>query len=274
MSIIKEKIKYLGANMTLNFSLSSNDSFLGYQQEIDNLTEVVYLDLVNPEIDLEERKIKYKPNIGPLTLTFQFHDSLSNTFISSFHAAGFSANDISGSTTNMQNSFFILDFYDTYDTNTQVKIFTTYLTKLIGNDAIGNRIYTPVYVINTGISNQLYYWYVPVSYMNAQTGSTVTGYTKFTFYNALSGKTALFYNSDNESLTTAEKLYFKSIIDITGMTWNILTPSFPNIVAKQLYTSPQYNQRVDNTITNFNNEAQNYPSGNSFNYLTGTYNII
>ena len=174
----------------------------------------------------------------------------------------------------MQNSFFILDFYDTFDTYTQTKIFTTYLTKLIGNDAYGNRTYTPVYVINSGVTNQLYYWYVPISFLNAQTGTTVTGYTKFTFYNAISGKTAVFYKLDNINLTTAEQMYFKSVIDLTGMTWRIITPSFPNVIAQQLWTSPDYNQKVDDTITNFNNEAQNYPSGNSFNYLTGTYNTI
>jgi hypothetical protein len=273
MSIIKEQIKYLGKDMTINFNLGSNDDFLGYQEEIDNLTEFTSAELVNPDIDLEERKIKYASNIGPLTLTFQFHVT-GNVFASTFYAAGFGTNDISGSTTNMQNSFFILDFYDTFDTYTQTKIFTTYLTKLIGNDAYGNRTYTPVYVINSGVTNQLYYWYVPISFLNAQTGTTVTGYTKFTFYNAISGKTAVFYNLDNINLTTAEQMYFKSVIDLTGMTWRIITPSFPNVIAQQLWTSPDYNQKVDDTITNFNNEAQNYPSGNSFNYLTGTYNTI
>ena len=73
MSIIKETIRLVPINITglttnIKFGLSSDDGFLGYQQEIDNLTQVVSLDIVNPEVDVEERKVKYLPGIGPTTL--------------------------------------------------------------------------------------------------------------------------------------------------------------------------------------------------------------
>ena len=258
MSIIREKIRYAGNSMNIKFNLSLDDKFLGYQQEIDNLTQVVSLDLVNPEIDVEERRFK---SFNSLMLTpqleFQF---FSGTYQNSFLAAGFSPANIAEQASNILNSFFIMDFYDTYDVNTQIKIFTIYLTK------IGN---SPLYDID--VSNQLYYWYIPVWYLKAQTGSTVTGYAKFTFYNAKSGTTALFYNNDNLACTTPEKMYFKAEINIVNKTWKFTNPSFPLILAKQLYTSTQYNQRVNDTITNFNNEVQNYPSGTSFNYLDGKY---
>jgi hypothetical protein len=274
MSIIKEKIKYLGADMNLKFNLGSNDGFLGYQQEIDNLTQVVSLDLVNPELDVEERKFKYIPNIGPLTLQFNFHLPPGNNFLSTFLVVGFNGNEITGNSSNILNSFFIMDFYDTFDVNTQVKIFTTYLTKLISMDAYGNKTYIPTYTINAGVPNQLYYWYIPVWYINANlTGTTITGYTKFSFYNAKSGTTALFYNYDNESLSTPEKMYFKTELNLLNKTWKILTPpSHANVViANQLWTSPEYNQKVNDTITNFNNEQQNYPSGSTFVYIDGKY---
>jgi len=63
MSIIREKIRYIpvfgtGHTININFGLSAEDGFLGYQQEIDNLTQVVGVDLVNPELDVEERRFK------------------------------------------------------------------------------------------------------------------------------------------------------------------------------------------------------------------------
>jgi hypothetical protein len=274
MSIIREKIKFLNATgLTLNFGLSSNDGFLGYQQEIDNLTQTVSNDLINPDVDVEERRFKYIPNIGPTTLQFNFHYGNGNSWLNSFYPAGFTTNDIFGLSQAMLNSFFIMSFYDTYDVNTQTKIFTTYLTKLIGSDAYGNKTYIPSYIINSGIPNQLYYWYVPVWYINSQTGTTVTGYTNFTFYNAKSGTTALFYNYDNESLSTSEKMYFKTELNLVNKTWKILTPLSHNnvVIARQLWTSPSYNTRVDNTVQNFNNEQQNYPSGSTFVYLDGKY---
>lgn len=274
MPIIREKIRFFNATgITLNFGISSNDGFLGYQEEIDNLTQTASDDLINPPVDIEERKFKYIPNIGPTTLQFNFHYGSGNSWLNSFYPAGFTTNDIYGASQAMLNSFFIMSFYDTYDVNTQTKIFTTYLTKLIGSDAYGNKTYIPSYIINSGTPNQLYYWYVPVWYSDAQTGATVTGYTTFTFYNAISGTTALFYNYDNESSTTSEKMYFKTILNLQNKTWKILTPASHNnvVIARQLWSSPSYNARVDNTVQNFNNEQQNYPSGQTFNYQTGKY---
>jgi hypothetical protein len=294
MSIIKETIKYIpiptGTTqiiatghpvstgitgiININFGISAEDGFLGLQQEIDNLTEVVGLDVVNPELDVEQRKIKYKLGITPITLQFWFHvPNTGNSWVNDFYTAGFKTNDIFTLTQRMLNSCFIMDFYDTYDTNTQTKIFSTYLTKLIGNDAYGNKVYTPNYTIGGGAINQLYYWYVPVWYL---TGSTITGYTKFTFYNAISGKTALFYNPDNDTVTpqgyvNPQKMYLKSIIDVRNKTWQIQTSSFPTVRLNQLWSSTAYSDKVDNTVQNFKNEAQDYPSGSTFNYVDGKY---
>jgi hypothetical protein len=264
MSIIKEQIKFIGTDMFLNFGLTSSDSFLGFQQEIDNLTSVVSVDLINPAIDLEERKFRYSGSTD-LLLQFQFYNIHTSQYTPFFTAAGFSTEDIDGNSTSKLNSFFIADFYNSYDINTQVKIFRTYLTKLG---------YTPYYTIGPNTSNQLYSWYIPVDYINSQTGTTVTGYTRFMFYNAISGITTLFYNNDNVALTTPEKMYFKSVLDLKNKTWRIITPSFPIALGKELIGSLQYTKKVNDTVINFNNEVQNYPVGSKFNYLTGTYSNL
>ena len=275
--------------MNISFGLGSGDDFLGYQQEIDNLTQVVSLDIVNPEIDVEERRFNYIPNIGPLTLEFNFHQpNAGNVFHYYFSYQGFTVDEERQNASNMQNSFFIMDYYDTFDINTQTKIFTTYLTKITSGEwSVGLPEYTEPfseYVINGSSSNQLYYWYVPVWYIKANltgTTNTVTGYTKFTFYNAKSGTTALFYNSDNDTVdangyVNPQKMYFKTELNLANMTWKILTPPSHNnvIIANQLWNSPAYNDKVNNTVQNFNNEQQDYPSGNTFNYLNGTYETL
>ena len=131
--MIRQKIKLDGTTMNLNFTLSSNDDFYGQQQEIDNLVQAVSNSLINPENDVEERRFKYNPNNSTAILNFQFYDQINNTYSSSFTAAGFTSDEITNNRNNILNSFFILDFYDSFDVNSQNKIFTTYLTKIVNN---------------------------------------------------------------------------------------------------------------------------------------------
>jgi hypothetical protein len=276
MSIIKEKIKYLGVDMNLKINLGSSDGFLGLQQEIDNLTQVVSVDLVNPPVDVEERRVNYLPGITPLSLSFRFYNSILSDWGATFLYAGFTLEELYDSTTNVLNSFFILDFYDSVDTTTQTKIFTTYLTKLISYDAYGVKVYTPTYTIGGSVPNQLYYQYLPVWYLESFTGNTAIGYAKFSFYNAKTGKIQSFYNYDNGTplpgnYVNPEKMYFKVEINRPNRTWKMITTSFPNAYANELWDATAYKTKVDNSVQNFNNEQQDYPSGNTFNYVNGTY---
>lgn len=255
MSIIKEKIRFDGRNMNFKFSLGSNNNFIGFQQEIDSLMQSTTNDLINPAVDAEERRLKLNP-IPSNTITLQF--KFSNSALIDFTAAGFTQNEIDQNDTSLLNSYFILDFYDTYDINTQTKIFTTYLTKLSK---------LPIYSIST--NNQLYYLYVPISYINGQTGTTVTGYTKFSFFNAKNGTTTLFYNENNESFTTPEKLFFKTELNLINNTWKFITPSYPIIDVKEIINNALYIKRINDTYDNFDNLQQTYPSGNTFTQLNG-----
>jgi len=280
MSIIKQKIRFnssligttgttgttlTGNSINLMISLGSAINFIEYGEDIDNLTQIKTLDLVNPVIDGEERRFKLNPLPNDtITLQFQFYSVPLAVYLSSFLATGFTSDEISG-TTNFNNSFFILDFYDTFDINSQTKIFTTYLTK---------KGTVPIYTIGAAVNNQLYRWYVPLSYINAQTGSTIIGYVKFSFYNSKTGMITPFMNADNIGITTPERVFFKSQLDLINKTWEILTASYPNIIIKELVTNTLYNDKLNNTVTNMNNLQQNPPSGNTYDYKTNTYLII
>ena len=280
MSMIKQQIKYLlvptgttqvtvsGHTTTgftgivnIKFNLSSDNNFLGYQQEIDNLTQGVSTDLINPEVDLEERRFKYAFYSPAVQFNFYFGSIPTNTF----EAIGFTASGLTQQQLNVLNSFFIFELYDTYNVSTQVKILTTYITQ------IG---LVPQYTIDP--NNQLYYLYVPIPYIKdilAQSGSTgiATGYTKISFYNAKTGKIILFYNPTYALNTTPLYMFFPTRLNMIAKTWEFLPASTATFTANEIYQNPAYVTKVNATVNNFNNEAQDYPSGQTFNYQTGKY---
>jgi len=280
MSIIKETIKSNGLDTTIKFSLGGNNRLSGYQQEIDNLTEQTKEDLVNPIIDNEVRRFQYDSAFaGSSYLWFYFSyngSSAYNAFTSS--GAGFSVSEINSNSVKILNSFFIMDFYDTFDTNTQSRIFTIYNTQILDGELSGGGQPLPQYKLFEDTKNQFYSWFVPKSFIDAQTGSTVIGYVKFSFYSAKDGRLALFYNQDNGGLTTPEKMYFKTELDLDAMTWKFIydgtnpTPSFPpDAKAFQIPFTNAYSQRVNDAMNNFDNQQQDYPSGDAFNSEDGTY---
>jgi len=279
MPIIKEVIKSNGLDTTIKFSLGANNRISGYQQEIDNLTEETKEDLVNPIIDNEVRRFQYDSALAGSSYLWFFFSANGVTAYNTFlpNAAGFSVDEINSRDDKILNSFFIMDFFDTYDTNTQSKIFTIYNTQVLDGETYLT-MPTPKYRLFEDTRNQFYNWYVPKSFIDIQTGSTITGYVRFSFYNAKTGVLALFYNQDNGGLTTPEKMYFKAQLDLDKMTWILIydgtnpSPSFPpDAKAFQIPFTHPYSQRVNDAMDNFDNQQQDYPSGDAFDTEDGTY---
>lgn len=276
MSIIRKTIKLnpysvsgitASSGTTIRFSLDSGDVFTGYQQEIDNLTSFTTTDLINPATDAEKRRFKHFTNANTL-IQFQFYNSGAGTFSPLLTNNGFTSSELAGPTTNVLNSFFILDFYDSFDVYNQNKIFSTYLTKIVSNTSV-----IPSYTINPTVNNQFFRWYIPVSYIDSFTGNTAIGYTKFSFYNAKTGKIVVFGNFDNYGLGTPQRLYFQTELNFVNKTWRIITPSYPTIRAKEIpsIVNTLFVDKINNTFDNFDNLKQNYPTGTTFNYVDATY---
>jgi hypothetical protein len=194
----------------------------------------------------------------------------SGVYTASLINNGFTMNELTTRATNVRNSFFILDYYDSFDIYNQNKIFTTYLTKITTTSNI-----IPTYVLNSTTNNQFYGWYVPVSYIGAITGTTAVGYVRFRFYNAKTGKIVLFYNFDNLSLSSPEKMFFKTELNLVNMTWKFVTGSYPFMKAREVEsTNTLFINKTNDNFNTFENLAQDYPSGNSFNHASGTYLTI
>lgn len=267
MSLIKQTIKFNNLDANLTISLGSSNGLIGQQQVLDNLVNETKEILINPVVDTETRRFVYRTDLGNTNLLFYFGASQLNTF----ENTNFTSSEMKINNPQILNSFFTLDFYDSFDNNTQTKIFSSYLTKIFGiNDTNPSNQYKPFYRLYNDIQNQFYSWNVPQSFIDSQTGSTAIGYVRFSFYNAKTGKFKIFYNNDNESLTTNEKLYFKAILYLESNTFAFILPNPPNVKAYELVNSAYVN-RINNGVSNFNDKKQAYPSGNTFQYGDGTY---
>ncbi len=287
MSRISETVKFNNLDINLKISIGGANSTIGSQQEIDNIVEITKQSLINPINDIEVRRFNYRQLIEPANLQFYFVNS-SNEYANSFVTAGFTATEINTISTKLLNSFFILELYNSVDPNTQSRILTTYLTKILGGT---NAL--PKYSISGAEKNQFYYLNIPLSFINLQTGTTVSVYGKYSFYNAKDGSISLFYNKqngDNPLLnTTPEKMYFKIQLNMTDKTWNYIASEtyspyggyggdgntiVTNAVAYELSPYSAYVSRINNTVSNFDDKQQNYPSGNTFVSNTGSYRTV
>ena len=293
MSIIKETIRFNNQDTNLKISLSIGNRLSGYQQEIDELTEDTKQELINPVIDNEVRRFT-SSNIQFITFWFKnlgrgggdpFNDSFGSD------GAGFSDSEIEDYDDVVLNSFFIMDVYDTFDNNSQTKIYTTYLTQILDGQSDGG---VPIskYTLNYNTGNQWYHQYVPKSFLDKPTGISgypvyggstplglanllengaleeLTVYAKFSFYNAKYGTLSLFYNDANSALSTPEKMYVKTYFYPSTMEWEFV--SSPNLY--ELASDNSYVTKVNETFKNFENLKQIYPVG-AFNPKDGKYDV-
>jgi len=257
-------IKSDDLNVFLNISLSSKQDFYGYQQEIDKSATIAGEEHINPIVDGEIRRFKFVNTIAS-TMKYYFYTTTqpANNFI----AAGFTIDELSTITTTTTNSFFILDCYDTFDSYTQTKLFTSYLTKI---GKIPEYKYDSIN--NNATNNQYYYLNVPQSFIDNNSGQTsVIVYVKYSFYNAKTGYVHLFYNKENELLTTPEKMYIKCRLNFLTNTWTFATTNTTAINLYELNPSSGYAERTNNGVDNNNRKQQDYPTGNAFNRETGGY---
>jgi len=251
----KEKIILTGKDLNIQFPISQSNDFLGYQQEIDGYVDEQVRLAVNPTTDKEVRKFKnYSEQI---ILRFEFYYKPRRLYTS---------NLLGLKDDSYNNSFFILDVYDTPKIGDQKKIFTTYLTMLNG---VGVEFdYSAQYNLISG--NEFYNLNVPIDYVS---NSDIThAYGKFSFYNASTGKLNIFYDSNKEDQLTesSDGMFFEIFFYNATKVWAFTSSYTPNITAKELINADAYIEKMDDTFDNFDNLGQEYPAGNTLT-TGGTY---
>lgn len=280
MSIIKEKVRFENNDIKIKFTLSSKNGFTGYQQEIDKLTQFNTFDVVNPIVDGEKTRIKYFSTSRGL-ISFHFFREFDSSFFPSFASSIFTGDEIIRRKPVTQNSFFIMDLYDSFNTYSKNKIFSSYLTKIIlGNpsDTQGTeqlfsnyRLFDPTTQFNKVA--------IPNWFINKPTTNEVTIYAKFSFYNAKTGGLIPFINFDNRNLNTPERDFVKMIINKSGKTWRFDSPSAfsedRTLILREVrkLNNQQYVEKLNNTVDSVDDVSINFPAGNTFNINKRDYEI-
>lgn len=264
MSIIQQKIKFTGNDLNIQIPISAVPAQLGLQQEIDNYVLEKTTGSINAVTDVEVIRFKYLTTGKEMEFAF---NSGSN-YYPYFSLAGFTTDEIEEQNLNYLNSFFILDFFDSTSPANQTKIFSTYLTNLSEN--VTDEGYSRYNVESTF---QLFELDVPASFFG--TGTTYNAYARFSFYNAKTGKIAVFFNKVKDSIDpppTNEKMFFRLVLNKNTKKWYIHSDSMEGntMAARELASSPAYLEKYNDTFEDFENQEQSYPSGNVF-IDTGRY---
>ena len=276
MSIIKKKIKSTGNDLNIQFPIEKDLEFSGYQQEIDDYTDIKTTNSINDATDGEVTKFLLDSEYVNRYLTFEFSNNDGTFWRPNYNFAGFDNNDVVAESLSFLNSFYIMDFFDSTSPIEQTKIFSAYITNL-NTSRVQQRSY-PQSKYQFNDEFQLFDLQIPLGYLNIDNDDTYTGHSRFTFFNGKTGEIIVFYNKDYESKTTPDKMFFKTELNFHNKTWKFLTPSFQDVsnstaYAKQLVKSEEYIEKFNNTFENFENLQQNYPDGNAFNYQNGQYYI-
>ena len=272
MSIIKENIRFTGNDIHIQIPIGGNLEFTGYQQEIEEYTNIKTANSINEATDGEVSKFRLKKNnYDTKKIKFSFSSGSGDNYVT----AGFEEDEVRKKELNFLNSFYILDFFDSPSPTNQTKIFSAYLTNLDLFVEQSGPLPKSVYRFEEDF--QLYNLYIPIGYLTLLNNTrTYVGYSRFSFYNGKTGKIDVFYNVDNGDKTTPEKMFFETKLNIYDRTWTFLAPSFQSTVlstafARKLVDSDEYVERFNDTFEDFNNLQQNYPNNTTFNYLTGKY---
>lgn len=244
MEIIRNKIRLTNSDTNIKLTLKNVNDSLGYDQDVNNLiTSETNLNVNQPN----DNDLKLYTLESGTMFTFNFFGT---AYTTSFLNIGFE----SGDTYNAlgKKSFFIADTYTSSDIANQEKICQNYIN--------GIKSLTSTYnVVNNKLGGyrEFYHWYISDNYF---TRNTLTAYTKFSFFNAKTGGINIFYNKDNELLTSELKLYVPTIFNFETKTFRF------DKTAINLYelVNTSYQEKIQRSLNTFGNKSPNLPSGTTF----------
>lgn len=258
MPLIRENILSTTGDTYIKIPIGGVNQTNGGQEAINTLMNDVSDGLINDVTDVDTRRFQYEASVSPQHIAFMFGNSTHYSYTD----AGFTNGEIEYGLSNFANSFFILDFYDSYNENTQTKIMRTYLTQ---------KKASATFDLGNDLVNQATTLYIPQWFIN-QSSTYEYIYFKIKFYNAKTGKVQLFYNQKYASDNTTRRIYFRVGVNLVDRVWRLIDIyTAQSIVAKEITTSTAYTDKINNAITNKPNLQQVYPTGTTFNYETGGY---
>jgi len=271
---MKYTIKYNGFDTNIKIGLNDIRKPIGEQQHIDELVNETKQKLINPINDVEVRRFVYNNtnaqsygygyNVSQNSInTIKFYFYKNNIYGNTFTNAGFTTDELNQNSIAVKKSFYIMELFDTYDSYTQNKITTNYVTKIIGIDK------NPIHEFNPSLNTQFNDLFIPISFLEKNNNTTIiVSYLRFNFYNAKTGKLSVFYNYSKRSLLTSEKLYFKVLLNTSTKTWQFFDT---NLFAYEILPTSKYVERANDSVNDLEIKKQNYPDKKAFDYNSNDY---
>ena len=255
MRLVKEKIKLKNEDVTLKIELCSNNNLNGLEESINDFVQEEIEQSINSIIDGD--KTRFLPD-AQVEYIFNFFNSTTSDFTPSLLNAGFTNVDISNREEFVLRSFYIIQLFDSINIENQILIHNGYYN---GFNFIFENGTNSSYLITE--DDEFSNFYILNNFINEITGSTTVNlFAKFLFYNAKTGKLQVFFNEDNENLTTEEKMYFQVTLDLLTKTYTFFPSNILNI--KEL-VNEEFVDKTNDTLSSFVNEKPTFPTGTTFN---------
>jgi len=212
------KYKILTASGDTNIIIPLNLEFdpMDNSEIIEELIRKEKRKSVNINKDLE--KVRYSPILFPKPIQFRinFYDCDTETFYLDYKYIGFNTDGTSNDDRLKKvfsNSFYVMDFYDSMDSRTQTKLFSTIIPTIPINQNIDRISIISRFLINPGDEGYFLYYLKDIDFPKDI-------FMKLTFFNAKTGKRISFFNpvksgsgKVNANDYKDEFLYFKFIFN-------------------------------------------------------------
>ncbi len=261
MTIAKRTVNINDKNKYISILLENKNASVGEDQSFDTLTINNSIDIINPVIDVET--YKFKINSTGTNLQFNFHD-LTRTepkYDIVYKTTGFT-NVV------LQNSYFIMDIFDSFDIQKQTRLNRNYFTQLNPNNSQLSGL-TSTFILSSTVSNQFNNVFIPKNYLDSNINNEIILYCKFMFYDALNGKIVNFINQSKLNISTNDKMFFEINLNKSSRVWH-----FNNNVTAYGDILSIYSEKINAAIQTQTDKTESYPTGNKFDYTTIDYSVI
>lgn len=254
---MKFTIKQSSNDKKLVIPFGGINNLLGYDDDMETLVSNETDNSINNETDLEVRRFKSAISTN-FEMWFHFWNGLSYVFPNSQTSLApldFAANGLTSSSSEVRNSFFIIQIFDSFDEDIQKKLHTGYFNGYDFTTRAGSSGLSTNYVVDN--DSEFLSLYIQNSFFEGMSG-LVTLYAKFFFYSAQSSK---FYPFSNiQSPTTVQSIYIPITFNLNTYTYTYPT----NLIDFYEITNPAYATLINDTVDSLPVQQTKYPSGNTF----------
>jgi hypothetical protein len=251
--LIKETIKFTGNDQSIKIPLSQDSNLNGLQDGVDDFIE----EKTGLSINVSKDGETFKQNIVA-SRNFKFSFKSGTSFSPTLTRTAITNADLNNKSESVLRSFYVMQVYDNFDTKNQNLLHSSYYGGFIFMKNKTNVNNTNYSLNDTDEFTNLY---IPNYYFDDITGNTTQLYARFYFYCAKDGKLHVFLNQENASLKTDQQIFFEINIDIPNNTYDFTEGSLLNIKES---ANSDYDDTINESINNQDNERPNYPSGTYF----------